>query len=38
VAYTFAALNMAALLAFVNFVTGHKTVWMQAPLRKEIQL
>jgi cellulose synthase/poly-beta-1,6-N-acetylglucosamine synthase-like glycosyltransferase len=38
VAYTFAALNMAALVAFVNFVTGHKTVWMQAPLRKEIQL
>lgn len=37
-AYTFARLNIAALLAFVNFVTGHKTVWMQAPLRKEIQL
>jgi biofilm PGA synthesis N-glycosyltransferase PgaC len=38
VAYTFAALNMAALVAFVNFVTGHKTVWMQPSLRKEIQL
>jgi poly-beta-1,6-N-acetyl-D-glucosamine synthase len=38
VAYTFAALNMAALVAFANFVTGHKTVWMQASLRKEIQL
>jgi cellulose synthase/poly-beta-1,6-N-acetylglucosamine synthase-like glycosyltransferase len=38
VAYTFAALNMAALVAFANFVTGHKTVWMQAPLRKEIRL
>jgi poly-beta-1,6-N-acetyl-D-glucosamine synthase len=38
VAYTFAALNMAALVAFANFVTGHKAVWMQAPLRKEIQL
>jgi len=36
VAYTFAALNTAALMAFVNFVTGHKTVWMHAPLRKEI--
>jgi cellulose synthase/poly-beta-1,6-N-acetylglucosamine synthase-like glycosyltransferase len=38
VAYTFAVLNMAALMAFVNFVTGHKTVWIHAPLRKEIQL
>jgi len=38
VAYTFAALNMAALVAFANFVTGHKTVWMQTPLRKEMQL
>jgi poly-beta-1,6-N-acetyl-D-glucosamine synthase len=38
VAYTFAALNMAALVAFANFVTGHKTVWMQPSLRREIQL
>jgi biofilm PGA synthesis N-glycosyltransferase PgaC len=38
VAYTFATLNLAALMAFVNFVTGRKTVWMHAPLRKEIQL
>jgi poly-beta-1,6-N-acetyl-D-glucosamine synthase len=38
VAYTFAALNVAALMAFANFVTGHKTVWMQGPLPKEIQL
>jgi cellulose synthase/poly-beta-1,6-N-acetylglucosamine synthase-like glycosyltransferase len=38
VAYTFVALNAAALVAFTNFVTGHKTVWMPAPLRKEIRL
>lgn len=38
VAYTFAALNVAAVVAFLNFATGHKTVWMQAPLRKEMQL
>jgi hypothetical protein len=25
-------------VAFLNFATGHKTVWMQAPLRKEMQL
>jgi cellulose synthase/poly-beta-1,6-N-acetylglucosamine synthase-like glycosyltransferase len=37
-AYTFTRLNMAALAAFVNFVTGQKTVWVQAPLRKEIPL
>lgn len=38
VAYTFAALNLAALLAFGNFVTGHTAVWMHAPVRKEIPL
>jgi hypothetical protein len=38
VAYTFVALNAAALVAFANFVTGHKTVWMPAPLSKEIRL
>jgi len=38
VAYTLVALNAAALLAFVNLVTGHKTVWMSAPLRKEVRL
>jgi len=37
-AYTFARLNIAALVAFANFVTGHTTVWVQAPLRKEIPL
>jgi biofilm PGA synthesis N-glycosyltransferase PgaC len=30
-AYTFAALNVAALVAFVNFITGHQAVWMQQP-------
>ncbi len=38
VAYTFAALNMAALVAFANFITGRKAVWMAPPLRKEIRL
>jgi hypothetical protein len=38
VAYTFVALNIAAVMAFLNFVTGHRSVWMQAPLRKEIPL
>jgi biofilm PGA synthesis N-glycosyltransferase PgaC len=36
-AFTFIALNTAALVAFVNFVTGHKTVWMQPALRKEMR-
>jgi cellulose synthase/poly-beta-1,6-N-acetylglucosamine synthase-like glycosyltransferase len=36
VAYTFAALNLAAAFAFVNFVTGQKAVWMHPPLRKEM--
>ncbi len=36
-AYTFVALNTAALVAFVNFVTGHKTVWVQPALRSEIK-
>jgi cellulose synthase/poly-beta-1,6-N-acetylglucosamine synthase-like glycosyltransferase len=38
VAYAFAALNAAALVAFVNFVTGQKSVWMSTPLRKEVPL
>ncbi len=38
VAYTFTALNTAALVAFGNFVTGQKAVWMHTPLRKEVQL
>lgn len=38
VAYTFSALNAAALVAFVNFVTGQNAVWMHPPLRKEVQL
>ena len=38
VAYTFAALNMAALVAFANFITGRKAVWMSPPLRKEVRL
>ena len=38
VAYTFAALNMAALVAFGNFVTGDTAVWMHAPVHKEIPL
>jgi len=38
VAYTFSALNAAALVAFVNFVTGQNAVWMHAPLHKEVQL
>jgi len=36
-AYTFVALNTAALLAFVNFVTGRKTIWMPPVLHREIK-
>ncbi len=36
IAYTFAALNLAALMAFGNFATGQKAVWMHPPLRKEM--
>jgi cellulose synthase/poly-beta-1,6-N-acetylglucosamine synthase-like glycosyltransferase len=36
-AYTFVALNMAALVAFANFVTGRKTIWMQPVLHREIK-
>lgn len=35
VAYTFVALNAAALVAFARFITGQKAVWIQAPLPKE---
>ena len=38
VAYTFAALNLAAVFAFANFATGQQAVWMHAPVRKEIRL
>jgi biofilm PGA synthesis N-glycosyltransferase PgaC len=34
-AYTFVALNTAALMAFANFVTGRKTIWMQQVLHRE---
>ena len=37
-AYTFAALNVAAVVAFVNFITGQKAVWIQPSLPKEVQL
>jgi poly-beta-1,6-N-acetyl-D-glucosamine synthase len=37
VAHTFVVLNAAAVVAFWNFVTGQKTVWMQAPVRKEMR-
>lgn len=37
VAYTFAALNVAALVALANYVTGQKVVWMQPELRREIK-
>ena len=36
-AYTFVALNAAALVAFANFVTGRKTIWMQPILQREIK-
>lgn len=35
IAYTFVALNAAALVAFARFITGQKAVWMQAPVPKE---
>lgn len=38
IAYTFTALNAAALVAFANFATGQKAVWMHAPVAKEVQL
>jgi hypothetical protein len=36
-AYTFVALNTAALVAFANFVTRRKTIWMQPVLHREIK-
>lgn len=36
-AFTFASLNVAALVAFTNFVTGDKSVWMDSPLRKQMR-
>jgi biofilm PGA synthesis N-glycosyltransferase PgaC len=35
--FAFVSLNTAALMAFANFVTGHKTVWMQPAVRKEMR-
>jgi len=28
-------LNTAALVAFANFITGRKTIWMQPALRRK---
>ena len=36
-AYTFVALNTAALVAFANFVTGRKTIWMRPVVHREIK-
>jgi biofilm PGA synthesis N-glycosyltransferase PgaC len=36
-AYTFVALNTAALVAFANFVTRRKTIWMQPIPQREIK-
>jgi cellulose synthase/poly-beta-1,6-N-acetylglucosamine synthase-like glycosyltransferase len=36
-AYAFVALNAAALVAFANFVTGRKTIWMKPVLQREIK-
>ena len=38
IAYTFVALNVAAMVAFANFITGRKDVWFRPALRKEIPL
>lgn len=35
VAYTFVALNAAALVAFSKFITGQKAVWVHAPVPGE---
>jgi biofilm PGA synthesis N-glycosyltransferase PgaC len=37
-AFTFVALNAAAVAALANFVTGHKTDWTQTALRKEMRV
>ena len=36
-AYTFVVLNTAALVAFANFVTGRKTIWMRPVIHGEIK-
>ena len=36
-AFTFVALNTAAVVAFANFVTGRKTIWIQPMLQPEIK-
>jgi biofilm PGA synthesis N-glycosyltransferase PgaC len=36
-AYTFVALNAAAVVAFVNFATGNMRVWSQPAMRKEVK-
>lgn len=38
IAYTFVALNAAALVAFSKFITGRKAVWMHAQVPKEAHL
>jgi biofilm PGA synthesis N-glycosyltransferase PgaC len=35
-AHTFVVLNVAAMVAFGNWITGHTAVWGQAALRKEV--
>ncbi len=36
-AFTFVALNAAAVVAFANFVTGRKTIWMRPIVQREIK-
>lgn len=38
VAYTFVALNGAAIVAFVNFLTGNMKVWGHAAARREMRV
>lgn len=38
IAYTFVALNAAALVAFSKFITGQKAVWMHATVPMEVHL
>jgi hypothetical protein len=38
IAYTFIALNAAALVAFSKFITAQKAVWMHAPVPEEAHL
>jgi poly-beta-1,6-N-acetyl-D-glucosamine synthase len=36
-AFTFVALNAAAVVAFANFVTGRKTIWIHPIVQREIK-